>query len=333
MNKGIKTKIKILWGVIFFYSGLFFLIRKCNNLLGRRLTIVTYHRFTKGDISKFKYSLPFLFVSTKALDAHLDFYKKNYRLLNFEQLSLLADKRTIPPSSLIITFDDGYGDNLVYAAPLMRKYNCPWIIFLTSGFIGSNVIYWWDRFYCLMKHLRELESKGSLPSLENYIQKFYLEFKKDPSALFASLNKLPTQLIQQVLDKMEHYVVYDKEKLLNENRMLDWKDVKAMSVFTEFGAHSHLHLNLCKLEEQHARKELHISKKIIEERTGKIVLAFSYPAGELNKSIEEKVKTTGYSFAVTVNVGINDLKNHFCLKRINIWEGNVPRSGNGYSKG
>jgi len=50
----------------------------------------------------------------------------------------------IPPKTIVITFDDGYRDNLLYAAPILKKYNIPATFFVTSGYINTQRIFPWD---------------------------------------------------------------------------------------------------------------------------------------------------------------------------------------------
>ena len=44
----------------------------------------------------------------------------------------------------MITFDDGYLDNLINALPVLKKYEVNAIIFVTTNFIDDNEIPWWD---------------------------------------------------------------------------------------------------------------------------------------------------------------------------------------------
>jgi Polysaccharide deacetylase len=45
---------------------------------------------------------------------------------------------------LVITFDDGYADNLYNAAPLLDRYDVPATLFLATGYIDGAREFWWD---------------------------------------------------------------------------------------------------------------------------------------------------------------------------------------------
>ncbi|MGD9614509.1 MAG: polysaccharide deacetylase family protein [Alphaproteobacteria bacterium] len=43
-----------------------------------------------------------------------------------------------------ITFDDGYRDNLINAAPALEAHDLPATIFVVSGAVGAGCDFWWD---------------------------------------------------------------------------------------------------------------------------------------------------------------------------------------------
>ena len=44
-----------------------------------------------------------------------------------------------------ITFDDGYRDNHEIAAPILKDLGLHSTFFITSGYIESNVVPFWDK--------------------------------------------------------------------------------------------------------------------------------------------------------------------------------------------
>ncbi|HVP74260.1 MAG TPA: polysaccharide deacetylase family protein [Phycisphaerales bacterium] len=56
--------------------------------------------------------------------------------------ALKADR--VPPRSVVVTFDDGYIDNLMVAKPFLERAGIPGTVFVASGYVGSGQEFWWD---------------------------------------------------------------------------------------------------------------------------------------------------------------------------------------------
>jgi peptidoglycan/xylan/chitin deacetylase (PgdA/CDA1 family) len=53
-------------------------------------------------------------------------------------LAYLGHGAPLPPRATLITFDDGYRDNLVGAAPVLQRHGFPAVLFVSVGSIGSQ---------------------------------------------------------------------------------------------------------------------------------------------------------------------------------------------------
>lgn len=331
----IKKIAKNLLAVLFFYGGIFHLVRFFNNISGKRLTILTYHRVTDGQIEKIQGSLPYLFVHVDTFEKQLRFLKRHFNVISFADLIAYEQANSLPWNSLIITFDDGYEDFYHLAFPLLKKMNIKATLFLTTDMIGNNNFkpFWWDKAYYYFTKLEELGANNALDALDKETAFFFDQFRSNPSHLFDVLTRQETIKNEVMLDEIKGKYQFDDDALIRENRMLRWEQVRAMNDMIEIGSHTCSHANLNEIDEVQRIFEIRESKKKLEEMLGRKVAVFAYPAGNVDHMSVKLVKDAGYEFAVTTDKGINASKNDHTLKRINLWEGSSRIADRKFSKG
>lgn len=59
-------------------------------------------------------------------------------------LRTLSRHEPLPPRAVALTFDDGYRDNLEYAAPLLEQLGLPATFFLVPGLLSGSAMPWWE---------------------------------------------------------------------------------------------------------------------------------------------------------------------------------------------
>lgn len=97
---------------------------------------------------------------------------------------------------------------------------------------------------------------------------------------------------------------WDENSLGIRKKLMTWDKIRELSAHnTFFGSHTRTHPFLTKIENEHAREEIFISKQVIEDQTGNPVETFCYPNGDCNNDVKEMVKEAGYKVAVTTNRG------------------------------
>ncbi len=63
---------------------------------------------------------------------------RGWRTVGLDDLARFLAGDPLPEKSVVITFDDGYLDNWVYAHPIMAEHGLNGVIFLVSGWIGDG---------------------------------------------------------------------------------------------------------------------------------------------------------------------------------------------------
>jgi peptidoglycan/xylan/chitin deacetylase (PgdA/CDA1 family) len=104
----------------------------------KEIPIIYYHRVIKDSSEAGNHGI---YVTQKQFDEHLRYLKsKNYKTVTFDEALKLKKENRID-KNVIITFDDGYEDNYLYAFPILKKYNFNAEIFLVAGLAQND----WDR--------------------------------------------------------------------------------------------------------------------------------------------------------------------------------------------
>ena len=105
-----------------------------------------------------------------------------------------------------------------------------------------------------------------------------------------------------VTDGRARFAWYDTQPPL-----LGWEDIAALDRggVLGFEAHTLTHPNLLAIADADARREIAHCKRELEERLGRGVTAFAYPAGLFAARERRFATQSGYSAAVTVEPGVN----------------------------
>lgn len=75
---------------------------------------------------------------------HLEVLRKYGQPIRLQQLTQAHRDGNIPHHAVVVTFDDGYANNLNNAIPLLERYHIPATVFIATGQSGRKREFWWD---------------------------------------------------------------------------------------------------------------------------------------------------------------------------------------------
>ena len=101
------------------------------------IRVMMYHKIAKNQSN-------FLTLNVEQFSNQLQsFVAKGYHFISAKELlSYLENGTPLPQKPLLLSFDDGYLDNLTLAYPILKAFNAKAIIFLPTYFIGKTSA--WD---------------------------------------------------------------------------------------------------------------------------------------------------------------------------------------------
>lgn len=132
MKERVKASMKSLAGRVIFTPHVH------RVLLTNAAVIVAFHRINRDSTRD---GLTF---GVDAFEKYCRFFSDYFHVITMRDLVNKLENGTPLDRNLVITFDDGYQDNFESAAPILKSIGLPATFFVTSQFIGTDEVPWWD---------------------------------------------------------------------------------------------------------------------------------------------------------------------------------------------
>lgn len=235
------------------------------------------------------------------------FYDRNYEAISLDTVyEILVNNLKINKKFVVFTFDDGYKDTYTLAYPILKKYNIPFTIYVTTSFPDKTAILWW---YALKDLVNHNTAVNFCYNKRKY--SFIMKTQKEKNEVYLRIKKLIQNENNLGLKKLVENIFgnngIDLQKYTNK-LTLDWDDIKELSKdsIVTIGAHTNNHYNLKKLDSICLKKEILESKNKLEMVTGERIEHFAYPFGSKNEACNrefEIVRDLGFKTATTTRCG------------------------------
>lgn len=232
----------------------------------------------------------------------IKFISRNFEVRQVEEL--LPDGNSLHSNRKFATivFDDGYKDNIQWAAPVLEKYKIKASFYVVTDCINNNIPTWTYILDYLFRNtaiqkldvlfdfvpvaLRVKELKDEQLRV-NYVKKLKPAMKK-----LSHENR--TQL-------MDHF-----SKVFNDvalpKLMMDWDDLRQLRSYGHYiGSHTITHCMLGTMnDETEIKNELSGSGNEIKTQLGYFPKTISYPVGSYNETTIRLSKEAGYQVGLAV---------------------------------
>ena len=258
--------------------------------------ILLYHR-----VADLESDPQLLAVSPSNFKEHLRIIRRDFNPISLNDLVAAHDSGDIPPNVLVITFDDGYADNLEIAAPLLAEFDIPATIFVTPRGDSADREFWWDDLEPIILQNPRLPADLDL-EIDHTLHHWRLtdgsdQEPSDPAwnvlsaapvterqGLYLFLSRIlrvtPDQYRRTALDRLAHWAgqplaVRPTHRVMTPTQLR----AAASSELVEIGAHTLTDPVLSSLTVTEQFDEIDGSRRTLESIIESSVMSFSFPFG------------------------------------------------------
>jgi peptidoglycan/xylan/chitin deacetylase (PgdA/CDA1 family) len=290
--------------------------------LGRRpgLLVLAYHRI--GSPAGHLLDDGVMSATPEDFEVQVDYLCRRCDLPPLETvLPTLEAGLPLSRPTVLITFDDGYRDNVDCALPILRKAGVGAVFFICPRFVTSPVLPFWDRLaYVFKKATRSFALEYPFP------YRVDLENVSPPAAVQHYLNELdhwpPGFDEQRLFGHLEEKAgVAAPVEALARDLFTDWAGVRRLAgAGMSIGSHCQTHPFLPRLSEDEQRHELTRSKAELERQLGQPITTVSYPYGKHNDLTRRLAREAGYRLGFSYGDGrhYRTLPDLFAINRLSI---------------
>lgn len=251
-------------------------------LMSNSLRILMYHRVCDPDAAEFFGMKANVSATPSGFAAQIDYLSKHYNIISIDDcLSWIYDAEPLPPRAIMITFDDGYRDNLTEATPVLAERKIPFLLFPAVGYLDDQRVFLWDGVAEAFR--RSCVRSARLPRLG--LRDWSRDGADDKIAQEWIWAVVPLDEISRsmAIEELSEILAYDVLGKPPAGTHLSWGELQEMTRHgCSVGAHTITHPMMVNLPLEMAAYEIQSSKEILENKLGVAVKSFAFPFGRLS---------------------------------------------------
>lgn len=252
----------------------------------------------------------------------IQYITSRYQVVLLEDWVLSGEKQAAAKLATI-SFDDGYWDNLEYAAPILEKYHCPASFYVVTDCIEHNRLTWTHTLEHAFLHTHKDQVAMYFDFLPGPLQTESLPGRRAKMDYVRRL--LP--FLRRCSHTQRMQVVEHVQRMFADVRypelMMSWHDLLQLKNAGHYiGSHTVSHAVLSTMEDRaQVQRELRQSGRAIEEALGYFPCSVSYPLGKYNEQVVAEAQKAGYQVGLAVGQQVYDpsVQGVFEIPRIELY--------------
>ena len=277
------------------------------------VTILAYHRVTPTDaLDNYPLDQQLISATPTQFEWQMRHIRQHLNPISLRDVITHLDTGMLLPSSaVVVTFDDGFADTYRYAFPILKRYAVPATIFVSTGYVDSKQLFWFELTAYLLYKVTpgaiSIEDGRTFPSGDSHNERT-ASLRKLQSILKDFPNAQRVAHVERWVQQFSHIIAHDAAR---HSLPISWNQVHEMaSAGIEFGSHTITHPNLTRLSDQELNHELVESKRLLEEHVQHPVESLAYPIGTssaFDKRVTHAAQLAKFKVGVTYVSGANPI--------------------------
>lgn len=255
-------------------------------------------------------SIQSLHISPDIFYDEMLYLAKHYDVISMDEYYQKLKDDTFNGKEVVITFDDGYRNNLTVAAPILKSLNLPFTVFVSVKHIEQGKLFptFINRVVLLEGNIKHIKinclDKDVTFQTDRQRQEFlnelnYLLKHSDIRNVNLICEQLLSNLSKEETERISHK--YSSDMPMNWEELTELKNIPGCTV----GSHcmDHFICNSYQTEEE-TRWQIMESRRVIREKLGVNCDYIAYPngnipQGDISDCAKKAVEEAGYKMAFT----------------------------------
>lgn len=286
-----------------YFSGALGLYHRLRN--ADSLTVVMFHRTLRPDDPRWASCDPDYTLGEDLFVSSLVFFRRHYRVVSLQDvLRARREGAGLPPRALLISFDDGWLDNVDYALPALRSAGLPAVMFVAADAVGARQPFYQERIVAAWR-LGKLSLEALATSVAEYSGETLDSVRAGIDglrALIARLETMPSTSRRAVLERHADALNDDLQHMIDVD---DLARLRAGGV--ELGLHGKSHVAMTRadnLANELGGARAAMAAMLSPQSPGEgldsdACATMSFPHGAFDDAIAAQARESGYELLFT----------------------------------
>lgn len=268
-----------------------------------------------------------VFVEAESCNIHtfvqqINYLKKKFEIISIDDFYNRYTAKRFNGKEIVLTFDDGYKNNLTVAAPYLKSLSIPFTVFISTNNVSTGALFPTSiaRLIVLGSQLNRIDipSIGLNTELKNQAQRNNVA-NNIIQIMKSASNAKVRQVSEELLSNVTSTKLQELVSTYSSITPMNWDEVRKLRHYDcTIGSHCLDHFCCHKnQDENEVLRQITASKKMIESELEAPCHYFAYPNGDYTDYSNNCVKESGY------RLGFSTKKNR--IEPLNGYSCSIPR--------